>query len=182
MQLRGGPSPNLPELRETLSLVLDGQPVLIVHVSLPLPKVLAQLVGSCPSRHCRSRRLVPGGQVGDCDGFPHVCGRGVCRPVARLPPLVVHEARFGLKKRRWAGLVCYWERALLLVGWPFRTEGSLPRRGDGSGVQYLGKASGSLLCPRRDPSLVREDGWLAGWVAASGQTRDEAIRKGGGGR
>lgn len=97
-QLRGEPSSNLPELRETLSLVLDGQPVLIVHVSLPLPKVLAQLVGGCPSCHCRSRRLVPGGQVGDCDGFPHVCGGCVCRPVARLPPVVVHEAGFGLKR------------------------------------------------------------------------------------
>lgn len=89
---------NLPELRETLPLVLDGQPVLVVHVSLPLPKVLAQLVGCRPPRHCGSCRLVPGRKVGDCDGFPHVCGRGVCRPVARLPPVVVHEVGWGLRR------------------------------------------------------------------------------------
>lgn len=57
-------------------------------------------------------------------------------------------------------------------------KGSVPGRGEGSGVQYLGTASGSLLCPRQDPNLVRDVGWLAGWVAASRQARDEAIQGG----
>lgn len=34
-----------------------------------------------------------GREIGNSDGLPHIGVRGVGRAMARLPPVVVHEAR-----------------------------------------------------------------------------------------